>query len=114
MAGAESDLQDELALEAPAQDDVAFVTQRELYGAMSMKELRARAKESGASAAQLENAADSEDPKTAYIEVILEPRPDPKDGDAKDARPGEPTDRAMPYALQTALQTLQRPSVLTE
>ena len=79
MAGAECDLQDlELALEVPAQDDVAFVTQRELYGAMSMKEIRARAKESGASAAQLENAADSEDPKTAYIEVILEPRPDPK------------------------------------
>jgi hypothetical protein len=49
-------------------------TRRELEG-LRLKELRSRAKDAGHSAELLEEAADSDEPKAAVIELLLSPAP---------------------------------------
>ena len=50
-------------------------TKRQQLTGLRLRELRARAKEAGHSAVSLEAAADSDDPKTAVIELLLGPAP---------------------------------------
>jgi hypothetical protein len=61
----------QLLLDAESKSDGG---RRELE-ALRLKELRARAKQAGYSSEQLDEAADSDDPKAAVVELLLSPAP---------------------------------------
>ena len=102
-----------MELNPPDVDGAAVDLRRSELESLSMRELRACAKEAGASAAQLEDAADSDTPKAMLVTLVVELAPPVGGRGAAEARllrllqaGGQPAADAVVAVLTHAIDTL--------